>query len=238
MPSVSNTARIGPPAMMLVPCGAARRMTLPAPQRPCTSWCSVRPSRSGTRIRPRLAASVALRIASGTSRALPWPKPTRPFWSPTITSAAKPKRRPPFTTLATRLMCTSLSTNSLGSRWAPRSRPPPSRLGSRAIRIFSLFGQFARPHPLEIQAALARGVGERLDAPVVAVAAAIEHDVLDALLDRALGDELADRLGGIDIGSGLQAAAQVLLQRRGRGNRRALSVVDDLRVDVLARAVH
>jgi hypothetical protein len=31
MPSVSNTARIGPPAMMPVPAGAARRMTLPAP---------------------------------------------------------------------------------------------------------------------------------------------------------------------------------------------------------------
>jgi hypothetical protein len=30
-----------------------------------------------------------LRIASGTSRALPWPKPTLPFWSPTTTSAAK-----------------------------------------------------------------------------------------------------------------------------------------------------
>ena len=63
-----------------------------------------------------LGGSVALRIASGTSRALPWPKPTRPFWSPTITSAAKPKRRPPLTTLATRLMWTSLSMNSLGSR--------------------------------------------------------------------------------------------------------------------------
>ena len=31
MPSVSNTARIGPPAMMPVPGGAARRNTLPAP---------------------------------------------------------------------------------------------------------------------------------------------------------------------------------------------------------------
>src|SRR3954451_20196275 len=37
MPSVSNTARIGPPAMMPVPCGAVRRITLPAPQRPLTS---------------------------------------------------------------------------------------------------------------------------------------------------------------------------------------------------------
>src|SRR5712691_4292013 len=130
MPSVSNTARIGPPAMMPVPGGAARRKTFPAPWRPCTSWCSVRPSRSGTRMRPRLAASVALRIASGTSRALPCPKPTRPFSSPTTTSAANPKRRPPFTTLATRLMWTSLSVNSLSSRSRWR--------GSRAMILIQL----------------------------------------------------------------------------------------------------
>src|SRR5690606_3953752 len=37
MPRVSKTARIGPPAMMPVPAGAARRTTRPAPQRPATS---------------------------------------------------------------------------------------------------------------------------------------------------------------------------------------------------------
>src|SRR6266404_5744444 len=37
MPSVSNTARLGPPAMIPVPAGAARRVTLPAPKRPLTS---------------------------------------------------------------------------------------------------------------------------------------------------------------------------------------------------------
>src|SRR5260370_13016891 len=36
-PSDSNTARIGPPAMMPVPAGAARRTTRPAPCRPLTS---------------------------------------------------------------------------------------------------------------------------------------------------------------------------------------------------------
>src|SRR5215213_585630 len=140
MPRVSNTARIGPPAMMPVPCGAARSTTLPAPWRPWTSWWSVRPSRSATRIIARFAASVALRIASGTSRALPWPKPTRPFWSPTTTRAAKPKRRPPFTTLATRLMWTRRSTNSpspalLRSSW----RPPP--LASLAMSPSHLRGR-------------------------------------------------------------------------------------------------
>jgi len=48
----------------------------------------VRPSRKGTRIIVFLACSVALRIASGTSRALPEPWPTRPLPSPTTTIAA------------------------------------------------------------------------------------------------------------------------------------------------------
>ena len=59
-----------------------------------------------------LACSVAFRIASGTSFALPLPKPTRPFWSPTTTKAAKPKRLPPFTVLETRLIATKRSANS------------------------------------------------------------------------------------------------------------------------------
>src|SRR6195256_1765506 len=232
MPSVSNTARIGPPAMMPVPGGAARRKTLPAPWRPCTSWWSVRPSRSGTRMRPRLAASVALRIASGTSRALPWPKPTRPFSSPTTTSAAKPKRRPPFTTLATRLMWTSLSVNSLSR--SSRSR----RCGSRAMILFQLVFvlqfQSCRSSS-EIEAALARGVGQRLDPAVIEIAAAIEHDLLYALRRRPLGEPLSDRLRRLDVGTGLEAVAHVLFQRGGRRQRLAFRIVDHLRVDVLRR---
>src|SRR5262245_10098990 len=230
MPSVSNTARIGPPAMMPVPGGAARRNTRPAPWRPATSWCSVRPSRSGTRMRPRLAASVALRIASGTSRALPWPKPTRPFSSPTTTSAAKPKRRPPFTTLATRLMWTSLSVNSLSRS----SRSRRSR-GSRAIMSVQLFSLVLL---LEAEPALARGVGQRLDAPVIEIAAAVEHHLFDVLRSRPLGQELSDRLGGRNVGAGLHASAHVLLDRRRRHQCLAFGVVDHLRVDVLRRAEH
>jgi hypothetical protein len=56
--------------------------------------------------------------------------------------------------------------------------------------------------------------GERLDAAVIEVAAAVEHHVLDALFLGALGDELADRLGRIDAGAGLLAAlARRLLER-------------------------
>ena len=63
----------------------------------------------GTLIIWRFACSVAFRIASGTSFALPLPYPTLPFWSPTTTRAAKPKRLPPFTVFDTRLIATKRS---------------------------------------------------------------------------------------------------------------------------------
>src|SRR4029079_3491100 len=65
-----------------------------------------------------------------------------------------------------------------------------------------------------------------------------EEDVLDALGDGALRQELADRLCRLDVGAGLQAAAQILLDGRGGGDGLALRVVDDLRIDVLGRAEH
>ena len=54
-------------------CREAPRAASPCPRRdgPAPSWCRVRLSRSGTRIMVFLASSVALRMASGTSRALP-----------------------------------------------------------------------------------------------------------------------------------------------------------------------
>jgi hypothetical protein len=67
------------------------------------------PPSSGMRNRFFFACSVPLRIASGTSFALPRPAPTCPL-SPTTTSAENENRRPPLTTLATRLMNTTLST--------------------------------------------------------------------------------------------------------------------------------
>src|SRR5262249_2409006 len=77
-----------------------------------------------------------------------------------------------------------------------------------------------------------------LDAPVKEVAAAIEHDVLDALGRGALRDELADRLGCGNVGARFQAGAQFLVQRGGGRDRLPLSVVDHLRIDVLAGAMH
>src|SRR6185437_1125498 len=85
---------------------------------------------------------------------------------------------------------------------------------------------------LEFQSALAGGFGERLDAPVIKICAAIELHFLNALLGRALGDALADRFRSFNVGAGLAAGTFFFLGRR-RNERHALHVVDDLRVDVL-----
>src|SRR5215813_751367 len=63
-------------------------------------------------MRDVFACSMPLRIASGTSCALPSPYPTCPFPSPATTTALKLKRRPPLTTLLTRLICTTFSLSS------------------------------------------------------------------------------------------------------------------------------
>src|SRR5438445_491488 len=78
------------------------------------------------------------------------PIPASPLPSPTATSALKLKRRPPFTTFATRLIATTFSTIPSLSRWrSPPSRrspprplprpprPPPPPRGPRAGRCSS-----------------------------------------------------------------------------------------------------
>src|SRR4051794_24664588 len=102
--------------------------------------------------------------------------PTTDSSSPTTTSAVKLKRRPPLTTLATRLISTTRS-------W--RSSPAGLTERSISMRILSL----------DCQAGFAGAVGHGLDAAVVLVAAAIEHGGLDAGGLRALRDELADPRG-------------------------------------------
>src|SRR5207342_1893112 len=59
--------------------------------------------------------------------------------------------------------------------------------------------RFKRVAPSELQATLARGFRQRLDAAVVTVARAVERDLLDAGSQRALGDHLADARCGIGI---------------------------------------
>src|SRR3954469_5321386 len=102
-----------------------------------------------------------------------------PFSSPTTTRAVKEKRRPPLTTLATRLISTTRS-------W--RSRPAEETDLSGAA-IEEVLRVEEAVEGLEGQAGLAGAFGERLDAAVVLVAAAIEHDGVDARGLRALREQ-------------------------------------------------
>src|ERR671935_2545006 len=213
IPADSTTARMEPPAMTPVPADAGRRSTFAAPKSEAISCGMVR-SVSGTRMTCFFASSTPFLIASGTSSALPRPAPTCPRPSPTTTTAEKLKRRPPFTTFATRLICTTRSVSS---------------------SLFeSIFAIFLPVCFLELQAGFACAVGERLDPPVVKRAATVEYHALDALLLRPLREELADLRGGLAL---LRLLTPELETRRGR-ERPATVVVDELCVDVRERAIH
>src|SRR3954454_15194149 len=125
-----------------------------------------------------------------------------PSPSPTMTSAVKLNRRPPFTTLATRLIATTRSRYAVVGAPAPAPRPsprrsrrpdsppgppvPPRRCAPGIRRSLSSH------YPSEVQAPFAGRIRERRYAPVVAVAATVEHDGVDAGGLGALRDELAD----------------------------------------------
>src|SRR3954447_9190443 len=180
MPAASTTARTAPPAMMPVPSGAGFSSTLPAPKLPRLR-CGIVVPCSGTRIRFFFAASIAFLMADGTSFALPMPKPTTPWPSPTTTRALKLRFLPPLTTLVTRLIETTLSLMS-------------SCDGSIRSRV--------RIRLLEFQSCFARGVRHGANAPVIEEAAAVEDHARDALFDGPLGDALADRLGALQVPAG------------------------------------
>src|SRR3954470_13870554 len=170
----------------------------------------------GTLMMCFFASSTPLRIASGTSPALPRPAPTCPAPSPTTTIALKLKRRPPLTTLATRLI------------WTTRSSS------------VSLFGSIlgmglgCSCSGLEVEAGFARRVGERTDAAVIAEAGAVEDDLVDAGGLGAFGNQPTDDLGLLRLRAA--GVTQALLERRGAGDRPAGAVVDDLCVDLVEAA--
>src|SRR5581483_8193630 len=126
--------------------------------------------------------------------------------SPTTTRAVNEKRRPPLTTLATRLISTTRS-------W--RSRPP-------ALTVLSMVWiGMTDSERLEGQAALPSGLGQRLDAAVVLVAAAVEHGALDARGLGTLGQRLADLRGLVGLGDAAE------LGPLGGRERTAVEVVDE-----------
>src|SRR3954451_9741288 len=98
-----------------------------------------------------------------------------PFSSPTTTRAVNEKRRPPLTTLATRLIST---TRSWRSRLDDETERSGAGMAPSRVAVC-----------LELEAALAGALGQALHTAVVLVAAAIEHGGLDAGGLGALGQQ-------------------------------------------------
>src|SRR4030095_8598645 len=215
-PAASSTGRTAPPAMTPVPREGGFREKRAAPNCPVISHGMV-VSLRGTKIRSFLACSTDLRMASGTSRALPRPTPTWPRPSPTTTRAVNEKRRPPFTTLATRLIET---TRSVRSSALESIRPS------------------ANPSSSEREAAGPCRVGQRLHPPVILVAAAIEHHEPDALGLRPLRDELPHQLGRGHVAAGLELGAELRRAAVDRDQGLAVHLVDGLRADVIQAPEH
>src|SRR3954454_13930828 len=150
-----------------------------------------------------------------------------PASSPTTTRAVNEKRRPPLTTLATRLISTTRSC---------RSRPElETERSGAAMESFEVSGQMVVAGAIsETQAALAGALGEGLDAAVVLVSAAVEDRGLDAGRLGALGQRLAGLLRLVERLEG----AQVALRPADGGQRAAGVVVDELGEHAAVGAEH
>src|SRR3990172_6754669 len=223
-PASPSPPRPPPPAMSPVPGAAGLISTREALKRASTGCGMVVPT-IGTRSMCLRATVVALRIASGTSRAFPIAAPTCPAPSPTTTTAVKWKRRPPFITLATRLMKTTFSESSI-SEASTFSRLPMYLLGLDMITS------------LEGEASLAGCLRQRLDSTVVPETAAVDHDGLDPLLGGPAGQRFAHQLGDLGLLLAVALATQVGLHVRRCHQRSAATVVYHLNVDMAQAAEH
>src|SRR5580693_1917277 len=124
-----------------------------------------------------------------------------------MTSAAKPKRRPPFTTLATRLMLTSFSVNSLSSRSRDcRSSPRPRR--SPCVRVI----ERGMLNLSEIEAALTGGVRQGFDPAMKQISASIEDDPLDTRRLGPRGNKRADGIRRRYVGAILEARPEAIVE--------------------------
>src|SRR5262249_51417549 len=89
---------------------------------------------------------------------------------------------------------------------------------------------------LEFQPALASAIRQRLDASVIAVAAAIENDLLNTLGLGRFGDRLADFFRRVLVSAGFERAGQGLCLRADGAQRSTRHVVDHLRIDLIQAA--
>src|SRR3954465_5390282 len=150
--------------------------------------------------------------------------PTMFLSSPTTTSAVNENRRPPFTTLATRLISTTRSWRSWP--WGPR----PALSGVLSLLAIAL----NVADSLEAEPALPGAFRQQADLAVIAVAAPVEHAGRNAGVLGALGQQLTGLLGlllGVEL-------AQIALGPDHRGQRVSAVVVDELGLHPAVGAEH
>src|SRR5262249_12262055 len=155
---------------------------------------------------------------------------SRPWASRSFSRSRGARAPPPGPLLLMPCRARTLRVERRGSRVFP---PAPS---SQSCTPF-LNSQLKTHKPstfLELQAALAGRIGQRLDLPVIDVAAAIEHDATDPLFSRALRDQLPDPLPRRDVGVHRALFLEAVGERRRVSERLSRAVVDDLGIDVAA----
>ena len=90
---------------------------------------------------------------------------------------------------------------------------------------------------LKVESAFARSVGQSLHLAGIDKAAAVEDDFRDVLPFGAIGHQCSDARRGGNIGLHGLVARKFLFGRIDSGKGAARLIVDDLRIDVLARKV-
>src|SRR5205809_430623 len=94
------------------------------------------------------------------------------------------------------------------------------------------------PRSLEFKSGGARRLRERLHAPMVFIAGAVEGNLLDAVFLRLDGDALADDLGGLAVAAVLQLGPDVLLQRGSACDDLVARSGRELGIDMAVGAMH
>src|SRR3990167_9463923 len=202
---------MAPPALIPVPSEAGCMYTLEAPWAAFIAYCRVVPFRS-TWIMLRRAASIAFWMAAGTSREL--------------------------TTAETDA---TLTITNHGQRGESEDTATLNGLGN-AVNLYQLLDiafvalLVVICHNLELQPAFTSSISQRLDAAVVLEARTVECNLSYTSGFRALGNQLTNFLGRVDIASG--AVTQCFVQGRGAGQNLAAVGRNDLGIDVLRRAIH
>jgi hypothetical protein len=115
------------------------------------------------------------------------------------------------------------------------------------VELIALFLMWPSPFPillawhqssLELQSARARPIGQRLNAPVIRIPAAIEYDQLQALRDRPAGNQLANPSRLLSLIKAGQFTPQLRIQGR-RGDQSITQIVIyDLSINMLEASKH